>query len=80
MARRQPRDAAGALTSTANFLKAHGWSAGAGYQPGEPNFAAIQAWNAAPVYEQAIAIVGKQIDGGGCARRDAWPKVLTSAI
>jgi membrane-bound lytic murein transglycosylase B len=55
--------AAGALSSTANFLKAHGWSAGAGYQPGEPNFAAIQAWNAATVYEQAIAIVGKQIDG-----------------
>jgi membrane-bound lytic murein transglycosylase B len=56
--------AAGALTSTANFLKAHGWSAGAGYQPGEANFGAIQAWNAAPVYQQAIAIVGRQIDGG----------------
>jgi membrane-bound lytic murein transglycosylase B len=55
---------AGALTSTANYLKAHGWQAGAGYQPGEPNFAAIQEWNAAPVYERAIAIVGKQIDGG----------------
>ncbi|WP_020176552.1 lytic murein transglycosylase [Methyloferula stellata] len=52
-----------ALTSTANFLKAHGWQAGAGYQPGEANFAAIQAWNAAPVYERAIAIVGRQIDG-----------------
>jgi len=56
--------AAGALTSTANFLKAHGWKAGAGYQPGEPNFAAIEAWNAATVYEQSIAIMGKQIDGG----------------
>ncbi len=55
---------ANALTSTANFLKAHGWQAGAGYQPGEANFAAIQAWNAASVYEQAIAIVGRQIDGG----------------
>jgi Transglycosylase SLT domain len=29
---------ANALSSTANFLKAHGWRAGAGYQPGEPNF------------------------------------------
>lgn len=56
--------AAGALTSTANFLKAHGWRAGAGYQPGEANFAAIQAWNAAPVYQRAIAIIGRQIDGG----------------
>ena len=54
---------AGALTSTANFLKAHGWRAGAGYQPGEANFAAIQAWNAATVYERAIAIIGQQIDG-----------------
>jgi membrane-bound lytic murein transglycosylase B len=47
--------------STANFLKGHGWRAGAGYQPGE---ATIQAWNAAPVYQQAIAHIGQQIDGG----------------
>src|SRR5262249_48611166 len=56
--------AANALNSTANFLKAHGWRAGAGYQPGEPNFGAIQAWNAATVYQRAIALVGRQIDGG----------------
>ena len=43
--------------------KAHGWKAGAGYQPGEANFAAIEAWNAATVYEKAIAIMGRQIDG-----------------
>ena len=52
-----------ALMSTANFLHAHGWQAGAGYQPGEANFAAIQAWNAASVYQRAIAIIGRQIDG-----------------
>ena len=57
-------NAANALSSTAAFLKAHGWRAGAGYQPGEPNFAAIQAWNAAGVYQQAIAMMGRQIDGG----------------
>ena len=66
-------NSANALTSTANFLKAHGWRAGAGYQPGEPNFAAIQAWNAAGVYQKAIALMGRQIDGGGvggdCCRR-----------
>ncbi len=56
--------AANALASTANFLKAHGWRAGAGYQPGEPNFAAIEAWNAAGVYQRAIALMGRQIDGG----------------
>ncbi|RFB81440.1 lytic murein transglycosylase [Methylovirgula sp. 4M-Z18] len=52
----------GALESTANYLKAHGWVAGEGYQPGEPNYAAIQAWNAATVYEQAIAYIGQRID------------------
>jgi membrane-bound lytic murein transglycosylase B len=59
--------AANALNSTASFLKAHGWRAGAGYQPGEPNFAAIQAWNAASVYQRAIALMGRQIDGAGAA-------------
>ena len=53
-----------ALAATANFLHAHGWQAGAGYQPGEPNFSAIQAWNAASVYEKSIAIIGRQIDSG----------------
>jgi membrane-bound lytic murein transglycosylase B len=57
-------NAANALSSTANFLRAHGWRAGAGYQPGEPNFAAIQEWNAAGVYQKAIALMGRQIDGG----------------
>jgi membrane-bound lytic murein transglycosylase B len=62
--------AANALSSTANFLKANGWRAGAGYKPGEPNFAAIQAWNAAGVYQKAIALMGRQIDqGGGAASR-----------
>jgi membrane-bound lytic murein transglycosylase B len=61
--------ASGALTSTANFLKAHGWRAGAGYQPGQPNFAAIEGWNAATVYQQAIALMGRQIDGGAAAER-----------
>ena len=56
--------AAPALSSTANFLRAHGWRAAAGYQPGEANFGAIQAWNAAQVYQRAIALIGQKIDGG----------------
>src|SRR5947208_1884610 len=56
--------ATNALNSTAAFLRAHGWRAGAGYQPGEPNFAAIEAWNAASVYQRAIALMGRQIDCG----------------
>ncbi|MEM7192639.1 MAG: lytic murein transglycosylase [Pseudomonadota bacterium] len=55
---------ADALASTANFLRGHGWRRGAGYQPGQPNYRAIQGWNAAGVYQQTIAIVGAQIDGG----------------
>jgi membrane-bound lytic murein transglycosylase B len=52
--------AANALASTANFLKAHGWRAGAGYQE----------WNAATIHQQAIAQMGRQIDGGdGAAAR-----------
>jgi membrane-bound lytic murein transglycosylase B len=60
-------NSATALSATASFLRAHGWRAGAGYQPGEPNFAAIQAWNAAPVYQRAIALLARQIDGEGAA-------------
>jgi lytic murein transglycosylase len=53
---------ADALASTANFLRGHGWRPGAGYQEGEPNFVAIQGWNAARVYQQAIAVLGARID------------------
>ncbi|MFN3506884.1 MAG: lytic transglycosylase domain-containing protein [Allorhizobium sp.] len=56
------RSRADALASTANFLRGHGWRPGAGYQPGEPNFAAIQGWNAATVYQQAIAHIAARID------------------
>lgn len=52
-----------ALTSTANFLRKKGWKPGKGYQQGEPNFAVIKQWNAATVYQQSIAIMGKRIDG-----------------
>ena len=56
-------DMTDALASTANYLRQKGWRPGAGYQEGEPNFAVIKAWNAATVYQQAIAIMGKRIDG-----------------
>lgn len=54
---------ADALSSTANFLRGHGWQPGAGYQPGQANYGALQGWNAASVYQQAIAYIGAQIDG-----------------
>lgn len=51
-----------ALASTANFLRKKGWKKGRGYQPGEPNFDVIKQWNAASVYQQAIAIMAARID------------------
>ena len=56
-------NATDALASTANYLRGKGWQAGLGYQEGEPNFAVIKEWNAATVYQQAIAIMGAKIDG-----------------
>jgi len=51
------------MASTANFLRQKGWKPGKGYQEGQPNFKAIQAWNAAGVYQKAIAIMAQEIDG-----------------
>ncbi len=48
-----------ALASTANFLRGHGWKPGASYQA---NMGAIAGWNAARVYQQAIAIMAEAID------------------
>lgn len=54
---------ADALATTANYLRQKGWKPGKGYQEGEPNFAVIKEWNAAKVYQQAIALMGARIDG-----------------
>lgn len=52
-----------ALASTANFLAQKGWQRGSGFQEGQTNFAVIQQWNAAGVYQKAIAQMAGQIDG-----------------
>jgi len=56
---RNLRDRETALLSTANFLRGHGWRPGASY---EANMGAIAGWNAARVYQQAIAIMAREID------------------
>jgi membrane-bound lytic murein transglycosylase B len=53
------RDKSTALMSTANFLRAHGYSGG----PASANRGAIAGWNAASVYQQAIIIIADAIDG-----------------
>ncbi len=54
---------ADALATTANYLRQKGWNAGAGYGEGQPNFAVIKEWNAATVYQKAIALIAADIDG-----------------
>lgn len=54
---------ADALSSTANYLRQKGWKPGKGYQEGQPNFRVIQEWNAAGVYQKAIAIMAGRIQG-----------------
>lgn len=55
-------DAADALASTANYLRAKGWQPGQGYAEGQPNFAVLHEWNAAGVYQKAIALIAARID------------------
>jgi len=54
-------DLADAMASTANFLRKKGWKRGRGFQEGQPNFKVIKQWNAAGVYQKAIAITGGRI-------------------
>ncbi|PRZ45008.1 lytic murein transglycosylase [Tritonibacter scottomollicae] len=56
-------DMGDALASTAYFLRKKGWKPGRGYQPGERNYRVLKQWNAATVYQQSLAIMGRQIDG-----------------
>ncbi|MDB5558191.1 MAG: lytic transglycosylase [Enterovirga sp.] len=51
------------LASTANYLKGHGWQRGAGWNPGEPNFAAIKEWNKSDNYARAIALFASKLSG-----------------
>lgn len=51
-----------AMATTANYLRKKGWQPGKGYQEGQPNFAVVKEWNAATVYQQAIALMGAKID------------------
>ena len=52
-----------ALASTANFLRQKGWQPGQPYQEGTQNFRVLNEWNAATVYQTAIALSAVRIDG-----------------
>ena len=55
-------DWADALASTAHFLRQKGWRPGEAYQEGSHNFRVLNDWNAATVYQQAIALAAARID------------------
>jgi lytic murein transglycosylase len=54
---------ADALASTANFLRAHGWQKGAGWDEGQANFPVLLEWNAASVYAKTIALFADKLNG-----------------
>ena len=56
-------NSADALASTAAFLKGHGWQPGAGWNEGEPNFAAILQWNSAEIYARTVALFADRAGG-----------------
>ncbi len=56
-------NSADALASTAAFLKGHGWQPGAGWNEGEPNFAAILQWNSAEIYAKTVALFADRLAG-----------------
>jgi lytic murein transglycosylase len=51
---------ADALASTAKFLSGQGWNSGGPYRAGS-----FAKWNAATVYQKALAIMASKIDAGG---------------
>ncbi len=51
-----------ALTATANYLRGYGWSKGAGWEPGQPNFGVIKQWNESDVYAKTIAYFATKLN------------------
>jgi len=49
------------LASTANYLANYGWQRGKDWEPGSPNFAALQQWNKSEVYAKTIAYFATQL-------------------
>jgi lytic murein transglycosylase len=59
------RSSADTIASIANYLRAHGWTPGAGWEEGSANFAVLAEWNKASVYQRAIAYAATKMAEGG---------------
>lgn len=57
------RSTADALASTANYLKGHGWRAGAPWGEGTANYGVLTSWNRAEVYRRTIVYFAARLDG-----------------
>src|ERR1700737_4707528 len=51
------------LASTANLLRANGWTAGAPYGEGTANFEAMREWNHSEVYRKTIGYFADRLSG-----------------
>ena len=51
------------LASTANYLKEKGWTRGAGWEAGQPNFAVLKQWNDSDIYIRTVAAFATQLSG-----------------
>ena len=51
------------IASIANLLHAAGWQRGVGWEPGEPNFDVLQAWNNSELYRKTVALLATRIAG-----------------
>ena len=58
------RSTADVLASTANYMRGHGWKKGAGWMPGQPNFAVIKEWNKSDVYSRTVAEFARRLAEG----------------
>lgn len=63
------RSSADTIASIGNYLKAHGWRAGGGWEEGSANFSVLSSWNKATVYQKAIAYAATRIAEGSSATR-----------
>ena len=71
-------NSADALASTAAFLKGHGWQPGAGWNEGEPNFAAILHMELGGDLRKDSRAVRRPA-GGEISRRTHWRDRAKSA-
>ncbi|MGA0530902.1 lytic murein transglycosylase [Hansschlegelia sp. KR7-227] len=58
------RSSADTIASIGNYLRAHGWRAGGGWEEGSANYAVLSEWNRASVYQRAIAYAATKIEQG----------------